>query len=268
MKDAATSTAPTQDEYLLRRGNPANRRADQWSLVHAGPNDIRCVGTFAVELNHPELAKRLAREELRPRGVRVLAWRQLGPGLYRAVTSVDWPTVPAALWRAITVKGPWDLPIVAPYARAPIAPWSVPLSANPTTLPRPKLCENRRWSTAWRGPLIIHTGRRWDRDAQSDPLIHEMWRALCPTLPLFRAAWTWAGHVTAVAQLVDCHPARPGCCLPWGHSGPAINHLVLTDVRALTTPVRARGLRRLWRPSAELVAAVRPLIPARDADHG
>jgi len=178
----------------------------------------------------------------------------------------DWATVPAEDWRAITLKGPWDFPIAAPFARAPIAEWSYPVPAHPAGLPEPKRCENRTWwSTAWRGPLMIHVGKNWDEDGEDDPRVRAMWRAVCPGLPLTRKAWTWAGHVTAVARLVDCHRSSPGCCPPWGAYATgryAINHLILRDVRALTAPVGARGYQQLWTPHAGLVEQVRPMVPA------
>jgi hypothetical protein len=170
---------------------------------------------------------------------------------------IDWAAVHADEWRAITVLGPWDLPIVAPHARPPMVPWGVPISDYPAALPEPKLCENRVWSTKWRGPLIIHSGRGWDRVGEQDSRVQEMWRALCPGLPLARAAWTWSGCVTAVAQLVDCHPARPDCCPRWGQRDPDVFHLVLTGVIALAEPIETRGYQKLWRPKAPLVERVR-----------
>lgn len=175
-----------------------------------------------------------------------------------------WLTTHADNWRAITLKGPWDFPIVAPHARAPIAFWSVPVPSDPASLPPPKLCENRGWSTRWRGPLLIHSGKGWDAAAAGDPRVQEMWRAICGS-SLRREAWTWAGHVTAVAELVDCHPSRTGCCHPWGQYHPTVYHHVLADVRVLTEPVWTLGRQSMWRPSASLVERVRAAIPAEPA---
>lgn len=173
----------------------------------------------------------------------------------------DWCTVSAGCWRAITLMGPWDLPIVAPHAYPPLAAWSYPVPDGRTSLPEPKRCENRRWSTSWRGPLLIHAGKNWDPDGQADPRVQAMWQALRPDRPMTRTAWSWAGHVTGVARLIDCHHARPGCCPGWGAQGPGIRHLILADVRALREPVAARGHQQLWTPTPALVGQVRPLIP-------
>jgi hypothetical protein len=173
-----------------------------------------------------------------------------------------WKTDPFE-WRAITVKGPWDLAIVAPAAREPIIWWSVPVPRGPMPVP-PKLCENRVWSTTWRGPLLIHSGKGWDRMGAADPRVFALHRALFPSHSYVnRACWTWAGHVTAVANLVDVHAAHGRCCPDWGSFGPSDHHLVLDDVRALTQPVEANGWQRLWRPDARLVERVRPFIPSR-----
>lgn len=181
-------------------------------------------------------------------------------------TTPDWTTAPASAWRAITLKGPWDFPIVAPFARPGIAPWSVMVPRDPATLPEAKWCENRTWPTGHRGPLLIHSGKGWDTAGEQDPRVAAMWRAACPPgLRLRREAWTWAGFVTAAAQLVDCHPAVGGCCRPWGHDRPGTHHLILSDVRVLTEPVATVGRQRMWQPAPDLVEAVRSQIPKQDS---
>lgn len=178
----------------------------------------------------------------------------------------DWWRAGPFEWRAITVQGPWDLAIVAPAAREPITWWSVPVPRGPMPVPA-KRCENRVWTTSWRGPLLIHSGRGWDRAGAADRRIVALNRALFPSSgnTVERACWTWAGHVTAVANLVDVHPDTGSCCPDWGAAGQ--HHLVLDDVRVLITPVEAVGRQRLWRPDPRLVTRVQPLIPA-GAAHG
>lgn len=155
-------------------------------------------------------------------------------------------------WRAYTVKGPWDLAI----------------TGRPG-LPAPKRCENRTWWTNHRGPVLVHAGRAWDENADTDPKVRDWWSDLRGDLGSAsiwpdRQLWTWAGHVTGVAYLADVHPDR-GCCRPWGHSGTEINHHGLRDVVALDEPIPARGMPGLWKPSADLVGLVVAQLEAAPA---
>lgn len=61
------------------------------------------------------------------------------------------------------------------------------------------------------------------------------------------------GRILALATLADCH-LDAGCCRPWGQ--PGCFHWSLTDVRALSEPVPAKGALGLWKPPVALAAEV------------
>lgn len=123
--------------------------------------------------------------------------------------------------KAITIRQPWARAIAGGH----------------------KNIENRGRPTSHRGLIAIHAGKTIDRAADLDPRIVDLFgRDASIGVPL--------GAVLAVADLTDCHPAAYGgapgrtCCTPWGEPfhnlGPCF-HLVLTNIRALATPVTARG---------------------------
>jgi len=148
--------------------------------------------------------------------------------------------------RAITVQEPWA-------------------SCIATTADAAKRVENRGAGTEWRGPLLIHAGRKVDVHAESDPRVRALRGANA-------SAGRPLGAVIAVAELVDVHHAElidvnhthpAGCCQPWGelwHHGPRSTrqavHLVLTRVRPLKHPVHCRGALGVWTPTAKTVEAV------------
>lgn len=141
--------------------------------------------------------------------------------------------------RCITVRQPWAFGI-AHLGKSP---------------------ENRVRTTSYRGPLGIHAGKAWDAAGGQDSRITSRCGALRPDDD--RIVY---GAVIALAQLVDCHEAIGGCCLPWGDrsfttlgSGPTVVfHLVLDYVRPLAEPIPARGQLGLpWRPDAALLADLR-----------
>lgn len=155
--------------------------------------------------------------------------------------------------RAITVKQPWAFAI--------------------THLG--KTVENRGTSFAYRGRILIHAGREWDGFAVDDRRIRA---GFAPYLTTYQQARYINqidpaehhdrfvfGAVIGVAELVDVHRAKAtvGCCEPWGDQWYASNsgvgtahHLVLDNVLALDMPVACRGNLGMWRPPAEVVAAV------------
>lgn len=125
--------------------------------------------------------------------------------------------------------------------------------------------ENRSRNVKHRGLIGIHASQplaidvHWNdvqiATIQSHPESHDLLRPLdWRDLP--------RGAIVAVAELVDCHPARSGwdpCCQPWGETsdGGPIHHLVLRDVRRLETPVPAKGSLVLpWQATSEVAAQV------------
>ncbi len=133
--------------------------------------------------------------------------------------------------KAITVRDPWG--------------WAIAYSTKRT--------ENRSRQTSYRGPLAIHVGLGWDEAGAASRLIQTAWRDWANTVPLHpgpgveysgypgklvrNGLWLDPGHIIAVANLVDCHPAA-GCCQPWGE-GEGF-HLTLADVQRVRK-VAAKG---------------------------
>lgn len=167
--------------------------------------------------------------------------------------------------RAITIKQPFA--------------WAVAFGG--------KSIENRSRGTGHRGTLLIHAGGAWSDRGAEDQRVLGAWTAwLCgrpvspPTPEHLREPWERSDvldpddererqlldrqAVIAVAQLVDAHPDA-GCCRPWGESEyleaggrvrTVVHHLVLEDVVPLVEPVPCGGALGLWRPPADVVAAV------------
>jgi hypothetical protein len=160
-----------------------------------------------------------------------------------------WPTrndQPTA--RGLTIKQPWAFAIAEGF----------------------KAVENRSRRTTYRGALLIHAGRavddavsivRYSRDAaiRLDELGGRLnyWDAgeylpsrIVPAPPTSLAL----SAVIATAELVGCHQAVDGCCAPWGF--PDCWHWELANVQPLTGAVPKTGALGLWKPDAELLAAV------------
>jgi hypothetical protein len=152
---------------------------------------------------------------------------------------------------ALTVHQPWVWPIAHGW----------------------KPIENRTWSTAYRGPLAIHAGVRWDHDGATDarvihavnasghqgfdpPLrvvLNESRMRIVELLPdpiRFPLA-----ALVAVVDLVSICAIRIGCeCGAWAASGQF--HWRLTNPRLLLAPVPCKGNRRLWRLPTPVEAEV------------
>ncbi|UEM07997.1 ASCH domain-containing protein (plasmid) [Skermanella rosea] len=81
--------------------------------------------------------------------------------------------------------------------------------------------ENRTWETRYRGPVLIHTGKRLDREAYEDLPLYFPDINLPPIceLPL--------GGIVGQATITDCVPSHPS---RW-FSGPF--GFVLTDAKTL-----------------------------------
>lgn len=125
-----------------------------------------------------------------------------------------------------------------------------------------KQVENRTWWTTHTGPVAIHAGLTFDRDA-----LDCVARGIGIEPVELRAACACGAYV-AVAQLVNVHFAghlftpSPGwvidsrcCCEPWGVD--QRYHWELADVRPLAEPIPARGQLGLWQIQDDLAARVR-----------
>ncbi|MCP9276833.1 DUF4326 domain-containing protein [Mycolicibacterium arenosum] len=174
---------------------------------------------FAVWLPH--------RAELREHS-RVLAGRDLActcalddPGCHRDVwlDVANPPVAPDGPGRAmgLTVRRPWASMLLTPAAHGG------------------KTVENRSWSTDYRGPLLVFAGTRVD-----DVGIEAARRAgLDADWHVKQRGWLGA------AVLVDVHPARHGCCRPWGRPrtgrGVPVHHWVFADPHRLAHQTFGRG---------------------------
>lgn len=110
--------------------------------------------------------------------------------------------------------------------------------------------ENRTQNWSYRGPLAIHSGKRWSQRGV------ETIERLAGRYYLDAAR----GAIIGVVELVDAHPDA-GCCKPWGeqsyveHGGTNrvdIVHLVLENARPID-PIPCPGRLGLWTPSADVL---------------
>lgn len=123
--------------------------------------------------------------------------------------------------------------------------------------------ENRSWTTAHRGPLLVHASMRVDLDACASPLIRDAgWDADDPVAAI--------GAIIAVVDVVDVCAASAGdpgadpdddpgsgggvaCgCGTWAE--PGAYHWRLANPRVLARPVLALGRLGLWEPADSLIA--------------
>jgi hypothetical protein len=111
-----------------------------------------------------------------------------------------------------------------------------------------KRVENRSWAPpGFLGHMLIHSGKGWDKHAPLD-LVREA-----------RAAEAATSAIVAVARLAQvCDSSVRGfsCgCGEWAAEGQYHCRLA-DDVRVLDEPVPCSGRLGLWRPSADVLAAV------------
>lgn len=125
--------------------------------------------------------------------------------------------------KAITVRAPWA---------------SLILEGDPTAAPPTiKDVENRRWQTAYRGPLLIHSAVKWDEwFVEAEYLARNPWYS-------DRATAT-RGAIIGVVDLaaVDDWQARRS---PWAE-WEGVHRWRLADPRPFAQPVPWRGQQGLW----------------------
>lgn len=117
--------------------------------------------------------------------------------------------------------------------------------------------ENRTWTTQYRGPVLIHSSKTYDKSAHQDVTAgHHM--AYNDRVRKLKPSEMAQGQIIAVAELVDAHgttrthgrwhcttvaaptsPAVSGACSDWGQRD--ANHLVLRNARRLETPIDWKG---------------------------
>lgn len=115
--------------------------------------------------------------------------------------------------------------------------------------------ENRGWVTPYRGVILVHGALTWDPDAAElagelgVPAARDLREdRMCP-----------AGIVGLVNVVRVCARSSQGdelrCdCGPWAMPGQC--HWRLANPRALPEPIPARGRQKLWRPDADVLAAL------------
>lgn len=103
-----------------------------------------------------------------------------------------------------------------------------------------KPCENRTWTRTYRGPVIVHTGQRWDQRGAEVAADELVW--------IDKATARSRGYL-GVVDLVDIHPATKcgGVCGPWGEPGGDIYHWVVSNPRLFAEPVSGPGRLDLYR---------------------
>jgi len=111
--------------------------------------------------------------------------------------------------------------------------------------------ENRSWTTAHRGHLLIHASMRIDLDACASPLIRDAgWHPDDPVAAI--------GAIVAAVELTGVCAATVGApdagcdCGTWAE--PGTYHWRLVAPRVLERPVLALGRLGLWEPADALVA--------------
>lgn len=117
--------------------------------------------------------------------------------------------------------------------------------------------ENRPWSTRYRGTLIIHGGKEFDRTCVIDAALdHDIWLSENPQahptglLGTVDVVGVCGLAVEAGNTLVDV-PCR---CGKWAQPGKY--HWKLAKPRLLHEPIPARGFQTLWDPWPESVDRV------------
>lgn len=122
-----------------------------------------------------------------------------------------------------------------------------------------KAIETRGWATSYRGPLLIHAGKRTkDReqevlDAYDDPYADEA------LVDLDALPWS---AIIAVAELSDCTRMTAAFCEQmrledwneWamGFYAPGRYAWHLANVRTLPEPIPCRGQQGLWTPDEDV----------------
>jgi hypothetical protein len=113
-----------------------------------------------------------------------------------------------------------------------------------------KPCENRTWTTDYRGPVIIHAGQRYDTPPPD--IAKDLAAAgITPQSP--------RGYL-GVVDLTEIHPASEctGLCGVWGEDGDVMFHWMTLQPKRFAEPIPGSGRLGLYRKGipAEVHAAV------------
>jgi ASCH domain len=112
--------------------------------------------------------------------------------------------------------------------------------------------ENRRWRTAYRGPLLIHAGKAADPAGSAELL----WTMADPeAIGQPRAAWEARGAFIGLVHLADILTDSPS---RWAI--PGWYHWVLEFPSPIEPAVRHRGRQRLWTPPPAVLQGVADVL--------
>ncbi len=142
-----------------------------------------------------------------------------------------WRGTAGPLVRALTIRQPWA--------------WAVIYGG--------KDVENRRWRTAYRGPLLIHAGKNADPDPEATARV--LWTMADPeAFGQPRAALRAREAIVGFVHLADVLTDSPS---PWATAGRY--HWALEFPEPIDPPIPCRGRPGLWVPPpvvAERLAGV------------
>ena len=114
--------------------------------------------------------------------------------------------------------------------------------------------ENRRWRTAYRGPLLIHAGKNADPDPEATSRL--LWTMADPeALRQPRAAWQAREAVIGVVHLADILTDSPS---PWATA--RWYHWVFEFPSPVDPPIPCRGRPGLWLPPAAVAERLAGII--------
>jgi hypothetical protein len=127
-----------------------------------------------------------------------------------------------------------------------------------------KPVENRTWTTDYRGPVIIHAGKKWDTPPPD---------VAFDLADLGITAKSPRGYL-GVVTLVNTHPADAcvsgSVCGGWGQTGDNMVHWVVTAPRRFAAPIPGDGHLSLYRwdiPGAVYEALRKVMASGRQTDN-
>lgn len=137
-----------------------------------------------------------------------------------------------------------------------------------------KAIETRSWRTTFRGPIAIHAAQGFPEEAEE--ICHkDPFRSVLNAAGIHRTGELPRGAIVAVAVLLDCWQFDWGSAeripisglyppheISFGDLSPGRWGFKLANVRALTTPIPARGMLGLWELPEEVAASLRNSVPA------
>ena len=134
--------------------------------------------------------------------------------------------------KALTIRQPWA--------------WAVMYGG--------KDVENRRWRTAYRGPLLIHAGKNADPDPEAPTRL--LWTMADPdAFGQPRAAWQAREAIIGVVHLADVLTDSPS---PWATAG--WYHWVFEFPAPVDPLIPCRGRPGLWVPPAAVAERLAGII--------